>query len=123
MALTLAKWMNLIIAVNIMFAPILAYVDSKHRAAVEVVLQEASKQASIEGRYSDALISDMKKQLVDNYNFDESKLNITATQTLTTRGNYISASIEAPRGIIFVFNIFNQGARTFEKDTRVMSEY
>lgn len=123
MATALAKWMTLIIAANVMFAPILAYIDSLHREAVETVLQEGAKKASIEGRFTAAIISEMKQELVDNYNFDETKIQITATQTLTTRNNYIEASIEVPRAPIFILSIFNQGPTTFKKETKVLSEY
>ncbi|MDC3424311.1 hypothetical protein NC797_07285 [Aquibacillus sp. 3ASR75-11] len=123
MSSTLGKWMTIIIAANIMFAPILSYIDSLHREAVEVVLHEGAKKAAIEGRFTTAIINDMKQQLADNYNFDQDTITITATQTLTTRNNYIEASIEVPRGFIFVFDIFNQGPNTFTKKTKVLSEY
>lgn len=123
MSTTLAKWMTLIIMANIMFAPILAYIDSLHREAVEVVLQEGAKKAAIEGRFTNELIDDMKQELVDNYNFEEDKIKIDATQSLKNRNEYLEASIEVPRGIIFIFNIFNPGPDKIKKDTKVMSEY
>ncbi len=123
MSSVLGKWMTLIIAANIMFAPIMAYIDSLHREAVEVVLQEGAKKAAIEGRFTSVIINDMKQELADNYNFDPSTITITATQSLTSRNNYIEASIEVPRGFIFVFDIFNQGPNTIKKHTRVLSEY
>lgn len=123
MSKTLGEWMTLFIAINIMFAPILAYVDSLHREAVEVVLTEGAKKASIEGMYTPAIIKGMKDTLVDRYNFDESKLVVTGTQTRTPRNQYITASIEAPRSFIFILDIFNQGPSTFKKETKVLSEY
>ena len=106
-----------------MFAPILAYIDSLHREAVEVVLQEGAKKAAIEGRFTNELIDDMKQELVDNYNFEEDKIKIDATQSLKNRNEYLEASIQVPRGIIFIFNIFNPGPVKIKKDTKVMSEY
>lgn len=123
MSTALAKWMTFIITANIMFAPILAYIDSLHREAVEVVLQEGAKKAAIEGRFTDAIINEMKQDLVSHYNFDEDKITITATKTLRYRQEYLDARIEVPRGPIFLLNIFNQGPNTIEKETRVMSEY
>ncbi|MDO6657430.1 hypothetical protein [Anaerobacillus sp. 1_MG-2023] len=123
MSTTLAKWMTLIIMANIMFAPILAYIDSLHREAIEVVLQEGAKKAAIEGRFTNELVDDMKQELVDNYNFEEDKIIINATQTLKTRNEYLEASIEVPRGIIFIFDIFNPGPDKIKKNTKVMSEY
>ncbi|MCM3443570.1 MULTISPECIES: hypothetical protein [Metabacillus] len=123
MSTTLAKWMTLIITANIMFAPILAYLDSLHREAVEVVLQEGAKKAAIEGRFTDTLINEMKQELVDNYNFDADKITITATKNLTYRENFIEATIEVPRGPIFIFEIFNNGPSTIKKSTKILSEY
>ncbi|WP_243856260.1 MULTISPECIES: hypothetical protein [Cytobacillus] len=120
---TLGEWMTLFIVINIMFAPILAYLDSLHREAVEVVLTEGAKKASIEGRFTPAIIDEMKDTLVDRYNFDESKIRVTATQSLTPRNQYIEASIEAPRSFIFILDIFNQGPSTFKKETKILSEY
>ncbi|MFC0273787.1 hypothetical protein ACFFIX_20580 [Metabacillus herbersteinensis] len=120
---TLAKWMTLIIAANIMFVPLLSYIDSLHREAVEVVLQEGAKKAAIEGRFTTEIINDMKQELVDHYNFDESKIQITATQALTRRNEYIEGKVVVPRGPIWIFEIFNRGPNTIEKNTKVLSEY
>lgn len=123
MSKTLAEWMTLFIAVNIMFAPILAYVDSLNREAVEVVLAEGAKKASIEGRFTPTIIQEMKNTLVDKYNFDPDKVTITGTQTLTPRNQYLEGSIEAPRSFIFVLDIFNPSPSKFKKDIKILSEY
>lgn len=123
MSKTLGEWMTLFIAINIMFAPILAYVDSLHREAVEVVLTEGAKKASIEGMFTPQIVKEMKDTLVNRYNFDESKIVVNATQTQTPRNQYITASIEAPRSFIFILDIFNPGPSTFKKETKVLSEY
>lgn len=123
MAKALAEWMTIFIAVNIMFAPILAYIDSLNREAVEVVLAEGAKQASIEGSFTPSIVDDMKQTLVEDYNFNESKINITATQTLTPRNEYLEASIQVPRTFIFILDIFNQGPSTITKHTKILSEY
>ncbi|MEK3992663.1 hypothetical protein [Robertmurraya sp. FSL R5-0851] len=123
MSKTLGEWMTLFIAINIMFAPILTYVDSLHREAVEVVLTEGAKKASIEGRFTPEIINEMNSTLVDNYNFDSDKITISATQTLTPRNQYLTASIEAPRGFIFILDIFDPAPSTFKKETKILSEY
>jgi len=123
MSKVLGEWMTLFIVINIMFAPILAYLDSLHREAVEVVLAEGAKKAAIVGHFSDDIIQEMEDMLVEHYNFDRSKIKIDATQTLTSRYDYLEASIEIPRGIIFLLDIFNQGPRTIKKNIRIMSEY
>lgn len=123
MSKTLGEWMILIITINIIFAPLLAYLDSLHREAVEVVLTEGAKKAAVEGYFTTEIIEDMVDTLVDNYNFDKSKIEVTATFNPTQRGEYITASIEVPRGFIFILDIFNQGPNTFVKETRIMSEF
>lgn len=123
MSKVLGEWMTLIITINIMFAPILAYLDSLHREAVEVVLTEGAKKAAIQGQFTPTIIQEMKNTLVNNYNFDEKKIKIEATQSLTYRNQYLTASIEAPRNFIFILDIFNQGPKTFKKETKILSEY
>ncbi|MEI2356699.1 hypothetical protein [Mesobacillus zeae] len=123
MSKTLAEWMTLFIVINIMFAPILSYLDSLHREAVEVVLTEGAKKASIEGQFSPEIIQDMKDTLVNDYNFDESKIKIQGTPNITPRNQYLTASIEVPRSFIFVLDIFNQGPTTIKKETKILSEY
>lgn len=123
MSKTLGEWMTLFIVINIIFAPILAYIESLHREAIEVVLTEGAKKAAIEGSFTPTIIDDMVNTLVAKYNFDESKIVVEATTTPTPRNEYIKAKIEIPRGFIFLFDIFNQGPNTIVKETRVLSEY
>jgi hypothetical protein len=123
MSKTLGEWMTLFIVINIMFAPILTYLESLHREAVEVVLTEGAKKAAIEGRFTPEIVQDMSDTLVERYNFDKTKINIQATQSLTPRNQYLEASIEVPRSFIFIIDIFNQGPSTFTKETKILSEY
>lgn len=123
MSKVLGEWMVLIIAVNIMFAPILSYVDSLHREAVEVVLSEGARKAAVQGQFTPEIIQEMKDTLVTNYNFAEDRISIEATQLLTARGDYLTASIQIPRGMIFILDLFNQGPDNYKKEITVMSEY
>lgn len=117
--------MVMIIAINIMFAPILGYVDSLHREAVEVVLSEGARKAAVEGYFSNEIIDEMKQKLVDNYNFDPDDVKIQTSHSAypVARGEYINASIEIPRGIIFLLDIFNPGPKAYKKEITVMSEF
>lgn len=123
MSKALGQWMTLFLVINFLFTPILAYKDSLEREAVEVVLNEGAKKAAIEGRFTTEIITDMEQTLVNDYNFDPAAITITATTTITYRKDYLTASIEVPRGIIFVIDIFNQGPRVIKKDIKIMSEY
>lgn len=123
MSETIGKWLTISIAICIMFSPILGYLDSLHREAVEVTLTEGAKKASIEGHFTPEIIQGMKDDLVNNYNFAESDIEITATTTITPRNEYIEATIRVPRGMLFVLDLFNQGPSHIEKSTKVLSEY
>lgn len=122
MSATIGKWLTISIAISIMFTPILAYLDSLHREAVEVTLTEGAKKAAVEGYFTPAIIQEMRDTLVNKYNFDASNIEITATTTPTPRGQYIEAMIRVPRGILFVLDLFNQGPTHIEKHTKVLSE-
>lgn len=125
MSKALSEWMTLYIAINIIFTPILAYLDSLHREAVEVVLTEGAKKAAIEGYFSESNVNDMKDTLVNKYNFSKDTIRITTPtgSTPVPRNQYIEASIEVPRGFIFLLDIFNPGPSKFKKDTKILSEY
>lgn len=123
MSKVMGHWMTLFLVINFMFTPILAYKDSLEREAVEVVLNEGAKKAAIEGMFTTEIIDEMKLTLTNDYGFDPTTITITATQSLTYRKQYLTASIEVPRGYIFVLNWFNQGSRVIRKDIKIMSEY
>ncbi|MBU8908053.1 hypothetical protein [Desertibacillus haloalkaliphilus] len=130
MSTTLAKWLSAIIAITVMFTPILAYLDSLHRAAVEEVLHEYSKRAAVEGYFTDEMIDDMKDTLSTRYNFDENEIEIVATNTRVYRpsphdsleNHMIEAEIKVPSTPIFIFDLFNSDLE-ISKDIRVISEY
>lgn len=123
MSKVLAEWMTLFIAINVMFAPILSYLDSMQREAAQVVLNEGAKEAAIAGEFTPAIIQEMTDTLVNQYNFDPAKITITGTQTLTPRDQYITASITIPRNFIFILDIFNSGPTTSTSKTKILSEY
>jgi hypothetical protein len=119
----LAKWMTLFISVTIMFTPLLAYLDALHREAVDTVLYEKLKEASIQGHFTTDMIDDMKETLQNDYNFDRSQITITADLSIKPRGQFIRCTIEVPRGPIYILNIFNQGDTKIKRTAQIMSEY
>jgi hypothetical protein len=123
MSTVLAKWMTLFLSVTIIFTPLFMYLDSLHREVVDTVLHQGLKEASISGYFTDEIIEDMKDTLVNDYNFQESTIEITATQTLQQRGDYIDISLSVPRGPIFVINLFNQGPSKITRTAKIMSEF
>ncbi|UAL49886.1 hypothetical protein K7887_22475 (plasmid) [Sutcliffiella horikoshii] len=123
MSEVLAKWMMIFIAITIIFTPLLAYTDSLHREAVDTVLHQSMKQASLKGQFTSNIVDEIKDTLEKDYNFDRSKIEIEATTTLTSRGGYLECTITVPRGPIFVLDIFNQGPKKIERTAKIMSEY
>jgi len=123
MSTVLSKWMTLYLAITIMFTPMFVYLDSLHKNVVDTVIHQGLKEASIEGYFTDEIITDMKDTLVTDYNFQESTIEITATQTLKQRGDYIEISLSVPRGPIFILDIFNQGPEKITRTSKIMSEY
>ncbi|MFE7064176.1 hypothetical protein ACFVAD_18765 [Sutcliffiella sp. NPDC057660] len=119
----LAKWMMIFIAITIIFTPLLAYTDSLHREAVDTVLHQATKEASLKGQFTTDIINGMKDSLEQDYNFDRSEIEIVATTSLTSRGGYLECTVTTPRGPIFILNIFNQGPSEIERKSKIMSEY
>ena len=121
---TLAKWMTLFIAITIMFTPMLAYLDGLHKEAVDQVLFQAMKEASVEGQLSPTIIAKMNDQLVNKYNFDpDSIIEIKGTLGFVPRGGFIEGEITVERTPLFVINIFNQGDPNYRREFSIMSEY
>ncbi|KAA6446916.1 hypothetical protein [Bacillus swezeyi] len=123
MATALAKWMTILLSINIMFAPLLSNVDGLQREAVEVVLTEGAKKASVEGRFTNEIINEMKSNLAEKYSFNKEDISISSTSGLKGRGEYIEASITVPRTRIFVIDMFVKEPAHFTKSTKIMSEY
>lgn len=124
MSSTLAKWMSLFIMVTIMFTPLLAYLDSLHREAVDQVVYQAMKEASIKGYVSPEIKTAIRDQLVTDYNFaDNSILTVEGTSAIVPRGGYVEVTVIVKRTPIFVINILNQGSSTYKRTFTIMSEY
>lgn len=106
------------------FQGVLYYKDSLVKKAVDIALYEASKKASVEGRFTDEIIEETKEMLV-RVKFKEDEIVMTGTQTIMPRKSYIEGSISVPRGNIYLFpSIFGGNAdREIVRTTRIMSEY
>ncbi|MFE8703927.1 hypothetical protein ACFYKX_25475 [Cytobacillus sp. FJAT-54145] len=124
MSTVLAKWMTLFLSLTIMFTPMFVYLDSLHREALDLVLHQGLKEASIQGYFTPTILNEMKDTLKNDYKFDETLITINTTDsTPQVRGQYIEIEISVPRGPIFIFNIFNQGPSTITRKAQIMSEY
>ncbi len=119
----LTKWMTLYIALTIMFTPMLLFSDSHHKAAVDLVLHQAMKEASIAGQFSSDIIASVESTLINDYNFDPNSIvEIKGTLGSVPRGGFIDAEITVKRNPIFIIKIFNQSSDTYTRPSRIMSE-
>lgn len=127
MSTTLGKWMTLIISITIMFTPILAYVDSMHREAIEITLLEGAKKVALEGYLTETIKDSMMEELATRYNFDRDEIVLEQVTpgalTPHGRGTPITLRISVDRVPIFLFDIFNNGPTKTIKETTIMSEY
>lgn len=124
MSTTLSKWMTLFISITIMFTPLLAYLDSLHREAVDVIVHRAMKEASINGSFSENIIESVRNELIESYNFSpNSIIEITGTTNTVPRGGLIEASITVKRTPLFVINLFDEGNPNYTRKFTIMSEY
>lgn len=123
MSTVLSKWMTIFLALTIMFTPLFVYLDSLHRSVVDTVMQQGLKEASIKGHFTPEILADMRATLVNDYNFEDTTIEIYAQEALTQRGDYIWVEIVVPRGPIFILNLFNQGPDTISRQGKIMSEY
>lgn len=120
---TLSHWMTAFFVIIAVFTPILAYADSLSRAAVETVLHQATKKASIEGHFSPEILQEVEDTLVDKYKFDRGKIEIVGTSEIKSRKEYLEVTITFPRTPIFVLDLFNQGPSEFTRTYKIMSEF
>jgi hypothetical protein len=119
----LTKWMTLFISITIMFTPILMYFDSYNKSAVDQVLQQGLKEASIEGAFTEDIENKMIGKLTSTYNFDINSItDVSGTPGTVPRGGFITAEITVKRSPIFIINIFNNGSNTYTKNGTIMSE-
>jgi hypothetical protein len=113
---------SLIIAL-ILTTPLLYMVNSATEHTVTTVLNEATKSAANQGQFTADIIENEIYQRLEARNIPREKVVFSGTQALTSRGNYIEASIQIPRTPIILFAVFGQNPDDITKSTRLMSEY
>ena len=123
MSHVLAKWMLLFLQVIVIFTPVLMHFDAYNKAAVDHVLHQATKEASISGSFSDEIIAKIEDTLINDYNFAPgSILEIKGTLGSVPRGGFIDADITIKRSPIFIVSVLNQGSQNYRASRTVMSE-
>lgn len=91
---------------------------------LNLAVYEGQKEASLNGRYTEEIYSDIRSYLVDSHNYDPSKIEIEGTESRTPRGEFIYIEITIPRPMTSLLGIFtprNDSEMTIRKE--IMSEY
>lgn len=113
---------SLIIAL-ILTTPLLYMVNSATEQTVTTVLHEATKSAANKGKFTVDIIENEIYQRLEERNIPRDKVTFLGTESLTTRGNYIEATLTIPRTPIILFEVFGKNPDDITKTTRLMSEY
>jgi len=119
----LAAYVSSLIIAMILSTPMLHSVNSAVEQTVVTVLDEATKSAANQGRFTSDIIENEIYQRLEERNIPREKVQFSGTQTLTTRGNYIEATITVPRTPVILFAMFGEQPEDITKSTRLMSEY
>jgi hypothetical protein len=113
---------SLIIAL-ILTTPLLYMVNSATEHTVTTVLNEATKSAANKGQFTADIIENEIYKRLEERNIPRDNVEFSGTESLTTRGDYIEATITIPRTPIILFSVFGQNPDDITKSTRLMSEY
>ncbi|MFT0141221.1 hypothetical protein ACWE42_11460 [Sutcliffiella cohnii] len=118
-----AMYMVSLVFALILSTPLLYMVNSATEHTVNTVLNEATKSAANKGQFTDEIIENEIYKRLEERNIPRDKVEFTGTRSLTSRGEYIEATIKIPRTPIILFSIFGENPEDITKSTRMMSEY
>jgi hypothetical protein len=92
--------------------------------ALSNAIYETQKEASLQGRYDEALYTKIKDYLIEIHHFDPEQIQITGTETLTMRGERMYIEIIIPKPNTTVIQAFDfGGSENFHYKKYIMSEY
>jgi len=88
------------------------------------VIYETQKEASLQGRYDEDIYKEIKDKLVTIHKFDPDQVQISGTETLTTRGERMMIEITIPKPNISVIQAFSSSTNEpYHYKKYIMSEY
>ncbi len=123
MSKIVAFFLTLPFFVFFVFQPFLSEYIHTRGMVLENVLHKAVKLAAREGK----MTPEIKQYAIDELkalHFDESKIQISGTETLSPRGQYIEASVTYPMGPYFIVNFAGVSeTRKYYFKAVEMSEY
>ncbi|MBG9587682.1 hypothetical protein [Cytobacillus firmus] len=89
------------ILVFFLLQPVLNYMEETRGKAVEITVQRATEKAAIDGYYTPEILLEMKKKL-NSIGYQDTEIEIDATQSVTLRGEYVEATIKVPNKYYFL---------------------
>lgn len=106
-----------------MFQPLLFSNATQIEETLNLAIYEGSKDASVEGRFTEDIYKKMRDYLVENHHYEADKIEITGTETLTPRGELLTVRIEVPKPMMTLFDFFTVSDEPFFVEKTIMSEY
>lgn len=91
--------------------------------AIANVVYETQKEASLQGRYTEDLYDKIIDELGTVHKFDESKVTVQGTETLTNRGDRIMIEVTVPKPPTNVFKLFETDTGEYKYKKYILSEY
>lgn len=122
---TLAEWLLLPFTLWILFQGILFFNASMVEEIINIAIYESSKEAAVQGRYTQDIYNEMTVYLEKHHKFDPAKLEITGTEELKLRGEYLQIQVKVPKPRVNVLDIFkvNEEDDYYIYEKYIMSEY
>ncbi len=109
-----------------MFQPFLNEIYHLKNLAVQITLDRGIEKAAVDGRFTEAIINEMKMTLADQLHFSPAEIIFSGTTALTSRGGYLEGTLTIPAGQLWILpNVFGGGSELRELRTyaKQMSEY
>lgn len=115
--LTLVFWLYF------MYQPSVDRTNEYRDQVLEKQAWEIARKAALEGHITPQIKADAVEYLSKLY-FDPSRIQITGTETITSRGEDIFVSLRYPQGPTEIFNLFGSSkSRDYYYPIHIMSEH
>ena len=85
------------------FQPILFHNASQTRETISMAIYEVSKDAAIEGRFTEEMYAEFKDMLVENHGYNPACIQISGTEELVNRGGDLTVTVSIPKPMTNVF--------------------
>jgi len=106
------------------FQPMLFINATMVEQTLRLALYEGQKEASLQGRYDQAIYDKIRDYLVEIHHYEPEEIEIKGTETITPRGERMYIEITVPKPVMSVGDIFRiDDSEPFTIRKYIMSEY